>query len=266
MDCILVNKDGGKTAIYAVGSKIYFTYLTAGRGRFTAVLAKDYQSNLAACSWDYECCFSYLNTQGELLVRRIGREKGRLLYRQMWNFHVTSGGIRRPSMVRCGGRCFLLYLEERKDMHRECLVLLTVEPPGEPYILEEGTGFAEYFVWGREEECSVMLIKEKGNISRWKWNGEFFTEEDAVWSRQDMEQKTRFLEAQYEKKYAEMQNTERQIRRKLEKEQEKIREDIVVYYEEKVSALRLQYEELARVTRQLQEAGKKWRDMYFDEM
>lgn len=241
MNCILEGRR--KAVLYSEGRNIYYLFLTAGRRSFPVPVAQDYQTDLSACTFSGEYCFSYMDLQGKISFRRLGEERGHLLYRQMWEIGSSCGEIIRPALVRCGERCFLFYLEKQEEEEKGRLVLMDVDRTGEQSILEEGNGLTDYLVWKHLGECELLLFKENGRISTWKWNGRAFLQAEELWKQGNVAEKEEILTRKFEKKCAE----------------------ICRHYEKQISDLQAQYEELAQVTRQLQEAGKKWREVYFEE-
>ena len=108
---------------------------------------------------------------------------------------------------------------------------------------------------------TALAVTEAGQKTRrFVWDGERFCGladpgEEAAKARRQQEEQLARVRRQQEEQLA-------QVRRQYEEQLAQVRRQ----QEEQLARAGRQYEELARVTRQLQEAGRKWREMHFEEI
>ena len=259
MDCVLQTEDGRRAALYSAGGRLLSAWLPPF-GRYgrncdrrmeagAAVLAEDCLSGPAACMRGDRICCAYVQRTGELvcgvfhagaLRPGMSRQSQLFPYRACPPPEISgtdsarAGRILHPFLFPAGEGAGLLFLEETED------------GGGFPFtagadqceVVAGGDGSLDFEAAGLETGTALAVTEAGQKTRRFVWDGERFR------GLADPGEEAAKVRRQYEEQLA-------QVRRQ---------------YEEQLARAGRQYEELARVTRQLQEAGRKWREMYFEEI
>lgn len=267
MDCVLRTEDGRRAALYSAGGRLLFVWLPPfgryGRGfdrrmeAGAAVLAEDCLSGPAACMRGDRICCAYVQRTGELVCGAFpagALRPGMSRLNQLFPYRTCpppemsgadsarAGRILHPFLFPAGEGAGLLFLEETEDgggkRRRLWLGFPFAAGTDRCGVVAGGDGSLDFEAAGLETGTALAVTEAGQKTRRFVWDGERFRgladpgEEAAKARRQQEEQLA-------------------QVRRQ---------------YEEQLARAGRQYEELARVTRQLQEAGRKWREMYFEEI
>lgn len=279
MDCVLQMEDGRRAALYSAGGRLLFAWLPPfGRyGRTcdrrmeagAAVLTEDCLSGPAACMRGDRIFCAYVQRTGELVcgVFSAGAlHPGMSRQSQLFPYRVCpppelsgadsarAGRILHPFLFPAGEGAGLLFLEETEDggggkRRRLWLGFPFAAEADRCEVVAGGDGSLDFEAAGLETGTALAVTEAGQKTRRFVWDGERFRgladpgEEAAKVRRQQEEQLAK-------------------VRRQQEEQLAQVRRQ----YEEQLARAGRQYEELARVTRQLQEAGRKWREMYFEEI
>lgn len=289
MDCVLRTEDGRRAALYSAGGRLLFVWLPPfgryGRGfdrrmeAGAAVLAEDCLSGPAACMRGDRICCAYVQRTGELVCGAFpagALRPGMSRLNQLFPYRTCpppemsgadsarAGRILHPFLFPAGEGAGLLFLEETEDgggkRRRLWLGFPFAAGTDRCGVVAGGDGSLDFEAAGLETGTALAVTEAGQKTRRFVWDGERFRGladpgEEAAKARWQQEEQLARVRRQQEEQLA-------QVRRQYEEQLAQVRRQ----QEEQLARAGRQYEELARVTRQLQEAGRKWREMHFEEI
>ncbi len=269
--------DGRRLALWSERNQI--VRLVSGGGQGQSVIRTDFLANLSAVMHEEKIYFVYQNIAGAVMFHAPDAEDILLFAERLENCRF--GGL---TLMVWQGRLFLLYTAWNSVCERYSLKLseLLAGESGvraETLALSSGDGETicetelvsrkestpEFEVWavdreliiGLGEECLRLNMSETGNIF-WEKGSWMQQEEIGELEREVVghQRKISELECEVEEKQKQIHQLKDQV--------EGWREQLMNAQTQLDSAVS-QYNELAELTRKLQQEGKHWRDRYYQE-
>lgn len=232
MERILRLEDGRKLALYTAGDRIFYLMIpipvSAGNGLFypghlavPRVLADHYGGKLDCCMSGSQVCFAYLDSQGMPVYGSFVPGRHKTGMKLPADSMSEGAFVAELALLDSLQEPAVLWIEEAPSSMRR-LYLKSMDRESRTFQVAQG-GPGLGFETARKEHCVFTVVEDSRPVGRFSWDGKQCTEIPG-WNRE-----------------------------------EEIR-TLCLSYEEKLRQTGRQYEELAQITRQLQDAGKKLRN------
>lgn len=265
MEYIFSLKNGIKVVIYTEGNNIIVNYLSSGRMVRAGILFNNYRLGLTSIIKDDEIYMAYVSVENELVWDKLGSDNPIVLYAdkgEQWMidkifikeyqgalllFYMVVNHMEKQSEIK-----YILPYGERKSR-----IILSNKDVLIDY--DVGNMFSKYYLWYREKKDSVpnFFIMNLEDINDIKIK-EIFIEETPK------EKIKEYYEINTEKKLREEQE---KYRMEIKKNTEMLESNYSKKLDERLHNVekhyKKQYEELSEMTREIQEEGKKWRELYY---
>ena len=255
MEYIFETEKGRRVIIYDEGNNIYMNVISGNKNIFWGILARDYHSGLKCSKVGDDIYMVYLTIGKEIVWSMPGKDNSLILYAERESDKIIDGF----NIVEFEKNIFLFY--RVRNIKREFTeiryimpkldrlekILLSLEGDVEEYKIYELANklhlycrlvkddFDKYFIVNKKEKNDIN-IEEYVYLSKDKFDG------DKV--------KNKELEQECLKKLDEVKKDyEKELKNKLEEVENNYRN---------------QYNELAKLTKEIQEEGKKWRTLYYE--
>ena len=264
--------DGRKAIIYDEGNNIILIFMTNTRNMQSAVVARDYLSSLDCVYFRNNIYIVYISNTNEVKFRQIGSDETLVLIsdaNEVWN-------VSDLQLFVINEKIYLSYqIYNKGDDEHE---IRYINPRGDrksKLMLSKKDRIYEYSIFTANEEIYLKVRYEAGKAYEF-YRLSIDGSEDIVLSQNyliDDNERKRYekdindkldrieveknsLNEQIRKEYEDRLNNEMN---KLKMELEEKRTDEIRSLEENYTR---QYNELSDMTKQIQEEGKQYRDMY----
>ncbi|MBQ8923251.1 MAG: hypothetical protein IJ053_00510 [Lachnospiraceae bacterium] len=272
MEFIHALADGRKAIIYDEGNNIILIFMTNTRNMQSAVVARDYLSSLDCVYFRNNIYIVYISNTNEVKFRQIGSDETLVLIsdaNEVWN-------VSDLQLFVINEKIYLSYqIYNKGDDEHE---IRYINPRGDrksKLMLSKKDRIYEYSIFTANEEIYLKVRYEAGKAYEF-YRLSIDGSEDIVLSQNyliDDNERKRYekdindkldrieveknsLNEQIRKEYEDRLNNEMN---KLKMELEEKRTDEIRSLEENYTR---QYNELSDMTKQIQEEGKQYRDMY----
>lgn len=279
MEFIHSLSDGRKAVIYDEGNNVMLLFISNIRNMQSAVVARDYLSLLDCLYFRNNLYISYISTGNELKWKQAGRDDGLVLISGTGEAFDVSG----LSQFVINEKLYVSYQIFNSSINS--YEIRYINPNGDrqsKIIISANEKIAEYGIKQLNDEVYLKLkFNENEPYSFYKLsvNGQedisiskeyLIDENEEKIKREEFENRIRQFEEEKNKfKF----NMEKQFESEKEKDNEqfkqeikKLREELQNEHNEKIRALEenytRQYNELSDMTRQVQEEGRRYRELY----
>ena len=246
MEFIYSLSDGKKAVIYDDGNNVMLLFITNIRNMQSAVVVRDYLSLLDCMYFRNNIYIAYISTANELKWKQAGREEGLVL--------ISGNGeafdISMLSQFVINEKIYVSYLFYNSSQN--AYEIRYVNPNGDrkfKVMLSAKERLNDYRIICENNETFLKI--------KYPENDKYEYYKISVDGQEDISLSKEYLidEGENEK------NKER-----LELEIEKLREELKKQYEEEIKSMKenytRQYNELSDMTKQVQEEGRKYRELY----
>lgn len=228
MEYIYALTGARKAAIYDEGNNILAAFIGKTRNVQWVSIEHDYRAELVSTLYRDEICIAYISVANELVYKKAGDEERLVLFADLHN----ALNMRDISFHVFDAGLYILYITTNAKSGADELWCVSPENDRKgKRLLSEDEGIGKYrFI---EYENKTYIIYDKNTVSKIY---EFDTE--------------RVLCEKEEKTLCKL-NSFDELRHQYEQKDEEYK----LQYKK-------QYDELVQLTEQIQEEGKKWRDLY----
>ncbi len=265
MEFIFSLKNGIKVIIYTEGNNIIVNYLSLGRIVRAGVLFNNYRWGLTSVIKDDEVYIAYVSVENELVWDKLGSQNPIVLYADKGERWLVD----RLKIKEFQGILVLFYMTiNHMEGHSEIKYII---PYGErrgriivsnkvvigSYDVEDI--YSQYFLWYKAEKDSIpsFFIMNLENINDIKIKEIYIEETSTEKIKEYYEINTEMkLKEQKEKLEIEYRKSTEMLEYSHSKKMQERLHNVEEHYKK-------QYNELSEMTREIQEEGKKWRELYY---
>ena len=244
MEFIHSLSDGRKAVIYDEGNNILIIFITNVRNMQSAVLARDYLSALDCVYFRNNLYIVYISNTNEVKFRQVGREESFVLIsgtNEVWD-------VSNLKMFIMNEKIYVSY--QIYNSGSETYEIRYINPNGDRktrLMVSEKERIFDYDITNINEDVYLKI--------RYKENVPFEYFRLLIDGQEEMELSKEYLV-----------NEKKKNDDDLKTEIEKLREELSRQHTAEIKALEenytRQYNELSDMTRQVQEEGKKYRELY----
>ncbi len=246
MEFIYSLSDGKKAVIYDDGNNVMLLFITNIRNMQSAVVVRDYLSLLDCMYFRNNIYIAYISTANELKWKQAGREEGLVL--------ISGNGeafdISMLSQFVINEKIYVSYLFYNSSQNAYEI----------RYVNPNGDRKFKVMISAKERLNDYRIICENNETFlkiKYPENDKYEYYKISVDGQEDISLSKEYLIDEGEN----VKNKER-----LELEIEKLREELKKQYEEEIKSMKenytRQYNELSDMTKQVQEEGRKYRELY----
>ncbi|MBR1816607.1 MAG: hypothetical protein IJ763_07895 [Lachnospiraceae bacterium] len=264
--------DGRKAIIYDEGNNIILIFMTNTRNMQSAVVARDYLSSLDCVYFRNNIYIVYISNTNEVKFRQIGSDETLVLIsdaNEVWN-------VSDLQLFVINEKIYLSYqIYNKGDDEHE---IRYINPRGDrksKLMLSKKDRIYEYSIFTANEEIYLKVRYEAGKAYEF-YRLSIDGSEDIVLSQNyliDDNERKRYekdINDKLDKIEADKNDLKEQISKeyedKLNQEMDKLKTELDEKRAEEIRSLEenytRQYNELSDMTKQIQEEGKQYRDMY----
>ncbi len=279
MEYIHSLSDGRKAVIYDEGNNVMLLFITNIRNMQSAVIARDYLSLLDCLYFRNNLYISYISTGNELKWKQAGRDDGLVLISGTGEAFDVAG----ISQFVINEKIYVSYQIYNGSINS--YEIRYIAPNGDrksKTIFSQDEKIKGYRMEKINEDV-YLIIQSKENGPYDYYRLDIDGQEDISLSREylvdekeenkrkeDFEKKVKLFEDE-KNKYKDNMEKEFESEKKRENEQfkleiEKLKEELQKQHSDEIKALEenytRQYNELSDMTRQVQEEGRRYRDLY----
>ena len=279
MEFINSLSDGRKAVVYDEGNNITIIFITNVRNMQSAVVARDYLSALDCLYFRNNLYVVYISNTNEVKWKQVGREESLILItgtNEVWD-------VSNLKMFVINEKIYVSY--QIYNDGKNAYEIRYINPNGDrktKLMLSEKERILKYDITEINEEIYLKIkVSEETPYEYFRLSID--GQEDIGLSREyliDEEEENRRQE-KYENKIKSLEAEKAEIKKELEKQYEdekekndeklkvkleSLKEELSRQHTEEIKALEenytRQYNELSDMTRQIQEEGKKYRELY----
>ena len=279
MEYIHSLSDGRKAVIYDEGNNVMLLFITNIRNMQSAVIARDYLSLLDCLYFRNNLYISYISTGNELKWKQAGRDDGLVLISGTGEAFDVAG----ISQFVINEKIYVSYQIYNGSINS--YEIRYIAPNGDrksKTIFSQDEKIKGYRMEKINEDVYLIIqLKENGPYDYYRLDidgqedislsREYLVDEKEENKRkEDFEKKVKLFEDE-KNKYKDNMEKEFESEKKRENEQfkleiEKLKEELQKQHSDEIKALEenytRQYNELSDMTRQVQEEGRRYRDLY----
>lgn len=254
MEKIFRSQNGRQIVVCDDGNNINIILLSNQRNIQWSILRRDYGSELCACMSGDEVCLAYLNTSNDLIWDVVGGENRIILLSDIGNVK----NIRNIKLEKINNRAVLMYQTDNPVSNKQELIYCFAETERKSRLLISGEQVIEDYILYyngqehilrcryRDEPALKTFVLKTGDM------GELVPEEHIMCKAEYIDE----LNSKCKIKQEEFDKASDRLREEFDENLKKRAE----YIEKKYRA---QYDELVKLTKDIQEEGKKWRQLYY---
>ncbi|MDE6024194.1 MAG: hypothetical protein K2G45_01940 [Lachnospiraceae bacterium] len=254
MERIFTSQNGRRIVVCDEGNNINIILFINQRDIRWSILRRDYGSELCACMSDDNICLAYLNTANDLIWDVVGGENRIILLSDIGNVK----NIRNIRLEKINDRIILIYQTDNPVSKVQELVYTFPETERKSRLLISGEKSIEDYILYYNGENYILRCKYKDEpvlktyMLKVDNSGVIIPEEYIICKSEDIDE----LKKMCKLKEEEFDKASDRLREEFEENLKKQAGDIEKKY-------RAQYDELAKLTKDIQEEGKKWRQLYY---
>lgn len=272
---------GSKGAIYDEGNNIFMLMVGQGRVNRQILISRDYSRGLSCYIDEDKVCMAYFNTQNELIWDIAGAGEKLVIFSGIGDTLEMS----HIKIVKMGSEILLFYV--MKNPQTDVYELRYINPSGERVSkkLTDLDVLVEYYDVYNEGDISLLKYKciGKKDVRQFQVKnnsqGEMKIEEYTLCKNcvvEEIKEKLVMEKSKVEEKRDIIKNLKNNISEKEEvikelKTEIAQKEEVINDREENMKKeidglhkmYKNKYDELVKLTQEIQEEGKKWRELYY---
>ncbi|MCM1272499.1 MAG: hypothetical protein NC225_11785 [Clostridium sp.] len=254
MEKIFRLQNGRRVVVCDEGNNINIILFSNQRNIQWSVLRRDYGSELCTCMSGDDICLAYLNTANDLIWDVVGGENRIILLSDIGNVK----NIRNIKLEKMNDRALLIYQTDNPASNRQELIYSFPESERKSRLLVSGEQIIEDYILYYNGEHYILRCKYRNEpalktfVLKAGASGELTAEEQIMCKAEYIDE----LKGKCKIKQEEFDRVSAGLREEFEENLKKRAEDMEKRY-------RAQYDELVKLTKDIQEEGKKWRQLYY---